>query len=502
MYKMKRFVFLMLIFCSLAGYSQNKSIWQVGKADNSPNEFALAPNQFKAFIAHDFGYEDKFYLIGFSKEKENFPYVLPGPADTWGGTWPTSGWRTNQVNILFDVQNLSVNGEYKLEIKLSDYAKKFLPLIKVSVNNYDKLIQLEAPGYDVNKQAHPKLNESFIDTLSITGNLAAATPKTIEIPIAPSVIKKGGNRVTITVLQGSWILFDQIQMDGPKSVLSNPTKLFVRHVAAANYSLTQDGKEIQPLLINVEHLSGKPKLSVELDGKNVFNEIVESGNYEFEVPMPIVSTPIRSRYKILVDHKIVEEGVINRSKQKNQTPADYVDTRMGTSHSRWMIGPGPWMPFSMAKMSPDNQNSGWQAGYEPAYESIGTFSHIHEWTLGGLGVFPTNGTLKTTIGDELKPESGYRSRIDKKSEEAPIGYYKVLLKDYNIKAEVTSTTRCGFQKYTFPKDKADSRILVDLHVPSEYDYKLKEIFIKKVSKNRIEGYAHQLSSRVWSNDAD
>ena len=156
---MKRFVFLMLITCSFAGYSQNKSIWQVGKADNSPNEFALAPNKFKDFIGHDFGYEDKFYLIGFSKEKENFPYVLPGPADTWGGTWPTSGWRTNQVNILFDVQNLSVNGEYKLEIKLSDYAKKFLPLIKVSVNNYDKIIQLGAPGYDVNKQVHPKLNE-------------------------------------------------------------------------------------------------------------------------------------------------------------------------------------------------------------------------------------------------------------------------------------------------------------------------------------------------------
>ena len=79
-----------------------------------------------------------------------------------------------------------------------------------------------------------------------------------------------------------------------------------------------------------------------------------------------------------------------------------------------MIAPGPWMPFSMVKMSPDNQNAGWQAGYQPTYESVGTFSHIHEWTMAGLGIFASNGKLKTKIGDELKPGSGYRSGIDKK----------------------------------------------------------------------------------------
>jgi hypothetical protein len=58
-------------------------------------EFALFPNGFKKFIENDFGYEDKFYLIGHSNEKKDFPYVLPDPADTWGGTLPTSSWRTN-----------------------------------------------------------------------------------------------------------------------------------------------------------------------------------------------------------------------------------------------------------------------------------------------------------------------------------------------------------------------------------------------------------------------
>src|SRR3978361_801019 len=87
-----------------------KTILAVGKADNLPNEFSLAPNKFKDFIEHDFGYEDKFFVIGYSKEKNDFPYVLPGPVDTWGGTWPTAGWRTNQVNLLFTVKDLLAKG--------------------------------------------------------------------------------------------------------------------------------------------------------------------------------------------------------------------------------------------------------------------------------------------------------------------------------------------------------------------------------------------------------
>lgn len=158
-----------------------------------------------------------------------------------------------------------------------------------------------------------------------------------------------------------------------------------------------------------------------------------------------------------------------------------------------MIAPGPWMPFGMVKLSPDNQNAGWQAGYQPTFESVGCFSHIHEWTMGGLGMMPANGPLRTVIGDESDPDSGYRSRINKLSEEAPLGYYKVDLTDYGIRAELTATTHCGFQRYTFPSDKDSARVLVDLHIPAEYDYQLKDIEIKKVSDTRIEGFSHQLS---------
>lgn len=177
-------------------------IWQIVKADQAPNEFALAPNGYKDFVGNDFGYEDKFYLINYSKPEKDFPYVLPDIVDTWGGIFKWSGWRSNSINILFGLNNNPPKGNYKLVIKLSDYAKKFLPMLKLSVNDWDKNIQLTAKGYDLAKQAVATKTELTVDSLSLQGDLSKATPKTIEISIDASVLKKGGNNIHLTILRG------------------------------------------------------------------------------------------------------------------------------------------------------------------------------------------------------------------------------------------------------------------------------------------------------------
>jgi len=87
------FVILLILFSQLFSCSNKKTatIWEVGKKDNSSTDFALAPSGYADFIENNFGYEDEFFLINHSSENEKFPYVLPGPVDTWGGTWTTSG---------------------------------------------------------------------------------------------------------------------------------------------------------------------------------------------------------------------------------------------------------------------------------------------------------------------------------------------------------------------------------------------------------------------------
>ncbi len=477
-----------LLVSSCSRDNKNTVVWSIGIEDGSPAEFALAPNGYKEFLANDFGFEDRYYLINKDKEKKSFPYVLPGPADEWGGTWSTAGWRTHDINILFGIDKLpEKQTDWQLFIYLVDNAVKKPPLLKVSINDQAEKFQLASGGSDS----------------TIIGDMSGVKNQMIVIPIKAETIRKGGNCITLSILEGSWIVFDHIRLESPGGVkLIKPDKTFLRNVEAANYELIKDEARYQPLLVDIEHLEKNPVITVELDGEKIFSETIDTARYQLEAPMPAVKSNTMSTYRILSDGKLIQKGEVIRTQQPLQTPAHYVDTRIGTAHSRWMIAPGPWMPFSMVKISPDNQNKGWQAGYQPTFESVGCFSHIHEWTMGGLGMMATNGTLQTVTGDEMDPDSGYRSRIDKSTEEAPLGYYKVKLTDYDIMAEVTATTRCSFQRYTFPQDRDSSRILVDLHIPAEYDYQLEEVNIRKVSDTRLEGFSHQLSKNVWSRDAD
>lgn len=476
-----RFLIIALVWFTTS-QAQDSTVWKIGDSDDSSSEFALANSGYTKFLEHDFGWEDRFYLVGFSNEKKDFPFVLPGAMDYWGGTSGLAGIRPHEINILFGISEKPSKGSWRLVVDVLDCNPETPPFFKVSVNDESWKFKLDKGQ---NAEALKGVNK---DTKE----------QKLSIPIPEGLIKHGGNRIQLTTLEGSWLVFDQVRLEGPENVkLIKPENAFLRNVTAADYELKIDNKEVQPLLLDVQHLSGNPLLQVELEGKVIFKETVEHGRSIYEAPMTAVKTSKTSSYTVLLDGKPIEKGTVERLPKKQNLLVDYVDTKIGTGHSRWMIAPGPWMPFGMVKISPDNQKSGWQAGYQPSFESVGTFSHIHEWTMAGLGTFPTNGPLVTEVGNPGEPDSGYRSRVDKNTEQAPLGYYSVFLCDYKIKAELTATTRASFQRYTYPKDKPNSRILVDLQTPSEYNYKIEEAYIKKVSDYKIVGYSKQISPSVW-----
>lgn len=478
--------FLTAIFAIACGFAANaETLWQIGEDNGTGADLALGPSGYKEFVSHDFGFEDRYFIIGHSSDKNDFPYILPGPEDEWAGTCVNSGWRTHEINILFNIAKLPKKGDCRLVLDLVD-AHPVRSLVKVTVNDIDK-------KFDVKGEADE----------SAEGDLSKAKEQKLIFEFPVSALRKNGNMVKLAVLEGSWILFDQVKLEVPDEVKlgKNNSSVFVREVKTADYELSEEGKCFQPLLVDVEHLNGNPQLEVRLDGKTIYTAAVDSARYIFEAPMPAVNKKVNSRYEVLADNEVMERGVVTRSPQHLQTPADYVDTKIGSAHSRWMIAPGPWMPFSMVKLSPDNQNAGWQAGYQPTFETIGCFSHIHEWTMGGLGIMPTNGPLMIKPGDQFRPDEGYRSRIDKRSEKAPLGSYSVKMSDTGIFAETTATERCSFMRFTFPKDK-EGRVMVDLHIQAEYDYLIKNVTVKQVGDRRLEGSCHQFSAGVWSNDAD
>ena len=72
---------------------------------------------------------------------------------------------------------------------------------------------------------------------------------------------------------------------------------------------------------------------------------------------------------------IVLAGLL-QDRAEAKEPVDYVDCFVGTSNSRWMLGPYAGRPFGTVQLGPDNQNEGWMAGYEYAISNVSGFSFL------------------------------------------------------------------------------------------------------------------------------
>ncbi|TAN04873.1 MAG: alpha-mannosidase [Rhodanobacteraceae bacterium] len=169
----------------------------------------------------------------------------------------------------------------------------------------------------------------------------------------------------------------------------------------------------------------------------------------------------------------------------------YVDVLVGTG-GHGHTYPGATVPWGMVQLSPDTNNTGWDAcsGYHQADGSIMGFSHTHLSGTGGADmldvlVMPAQGAVLLDPGarglpdenyysryDGVKtgphlsadvvahPGKGYRSRYDKASEHAVPGYYRVHLTDHDILAELSATARAGLHRYTFQR-KGAGHLIVD-----------------------------------------
>ena len=196
-------------------------------------------------------------------------------------------------------------------------------------------------------------------------------------------------------------------------------------------------------------------------------------------------SPYFSKFLIIF---ILMSTIISFAQKTKVQPVDLVYPLLDAANSRWFFFNSATRPFGMVNLSPDNAiDSDWNAGYRYEKDSIKCFSHVHCWQLSGIPVMPTTGDFKGHLGSNQ-----YGSKFSHENEVIKTGYHKVVLDAYGITAELTSTIRVGFHKYTFPKS-AQSQILFDFSTflgPSD----TQKGFVKKVSNQEIEGYAIMAST--------
>ena len=109
----------------------------------------------------------------------------------------------------------------------------------------------------------------------------------------------------------------------------------------------------------------------------------------------------------------------------------------------------------MVQLSPITK-FGSGAGYEYENTVIHGFAHSNKghWNLCNIPILPVTG--------EVDPND-FGSVFSHTNESAHPGYYQVLLQRYGINAELTTTLRCGYHRYTYPTGH-DQKLLVNLAV--------------------------------------
>lgn len=127
--------------------------------------------------------------------------------------------------------------------------------------------------------------------------------------------------------------------------------------------------------------------------------------------------------------------------------------------------PGSVAPFGMVQWSPDT-TSHWPGGYLYSDTQIRAFGLTHAsgagCNFGGdCGFTPFLGTLSSspyTGSNYWDVTSSYFSTFTHANESASPGYYSVLFNN-NIRTELTTTTRTGFGRFTYPSGSPASMLI-------------------------------------------
>src|ERR1700739_2171170 len=190
------------------------------------------------------------------------------------------------------------------------------------------------------------------------------------------------------------------------------------------------------------------------------------------------------------------------AQQKNLVP--YVDPFIGTGGHAHTF-PGACYPFGMMQLSPDTRLTGWDgcSGYHYDDTIIYGFTHTH---LSGTGCSdygdillmpiaapPTknpNKAEKIVLGSLTSVIYSYSSPFVHRSEKASPGYYSVVLKNGNIKAELTVGEYAGIHRYTYSNNDL-CYIVLDLKHRDE----VLSSRLKIVSDTEICGYRQ---SKAWA----
>lgn len=180
----------------------------------------------------------------------------------------------------------------------------------------------------------------------------------------------------------------------------------------------------------------------------------------------------------------------NKEEKADINYTDFVNPYIGTGgHGHVFLGAN--VPYGMVQLGPSQEVKGWDwcSGYHYSDTTLLGFSHTH---LSGTGIGDLGDVLffpSLNITDTI-------ATFSHDNEIAKPGYYKVVLDDSGIEAELTATNRSGIHRYTFPQNTDTAYVTINLKYGIGWD-KPTETKFNIVNDTTVSGYRY---STGWAID--
>ncbi|MBW8040425.1 MAG: hypothetical protein FVQ85_10535 [Planctomycetes bacterium] len=288
--KITNYLVLSLLYCmclTTLAAGQTKLLWQIGKADNNTAEFALGPNRSNQYsVTFPRG---ALFVAGQSDPKQDWPYIQPGPADTWAGS------KSHTFTILFGVKTTPTAGQCELVIDFVDTHSSKPPKMQIKINDTGFVRELPKGAGDP----------------SAFGEVEKGREHRLRIEFPARVLETGTNTITITSLTGSWILYDYVALRTPVGIKTGPLKSTNKllGVDTQPFLVKRSGELYQPVMASVLHLGEPVEATVTVKGSKPVKQLLKSGYKIIEGFAPQVTKPT----PVEVDVKVAGQSIGKRT---------------------------------------------------------------------------------------------------------------------------------------------------------------------------------------------
>jgi len=204
------------------------------------------------------------YIVGQSDPKKDWPYVQPGAGDaSWAPGTPQT------FEAFFGLEAAPAEA-CRLELDFADTHSTNPPKLRVEVNDLAREYQTPRGAGDA----------------SVFGEPSKGRPYVVSLEVPAGTLKAGENRVAITTLTGSWVLWDAVQFEAPAGtrLATLPDRTLVTRIAASRSTLAlHDGKPAHLVTLNISRIGQPVEATVRVGSQEPEKVNLRQGSQSVEV---------------------------------------------------------------------------------------------------------------------------------------------------------------------------------------------------------------------------